>query len=265
MYNAMYGVGFALMMVLNVFRYKDYNITRKRAVIYTLITYVYGVLGAMIMGEIYTTISFAKGIIFESKVAIFGAMIFTPILLLLTALIEKIIVSKIPNFKKTKKGKKIKIEKPKISLRNTLDLLTPGIFIILACAKFGCSFAGCCYGIEWDWGVYNKKADATVFPVQLFEFATMCIILIVCYKLKRTKFYRRGMAYPLTAAIYCCARFGWEFMRYYEPVMRHLILGLTMWQFFSIIVFAVSVISIIVLYKTQPSEPLPKIKLKKKA
>lgn len=264
MYYAMYIVGFAIMMVLNVFRYKDYNIKRSRAVVYTLITYVYGVLGAMLMGKIYTAVCASKGLSESSRVAIFGAVMFTPLLILLTAVIEKITVGKRPDFRRTKKGKMIKIKKPEVSLRNTLDLLTPGIFIILACAKLGCFFDGCCYGIEWDWGVYSDRAGTTVFPVQLFEVATMCIIIIICYCIKRTKFYRRGMAFPLTAAIYCCARFCWEFMRYHAPEMRRLILGLTMWQFCCIIVFAVSLISIIVLYKTQPSEPLPKIKLKEK-
>lgn len=260
MYKAMYGVGFALMMLLNLFQYKLYNTTRRRAVCYTVITYVYGVLGAMLMGKLYTTICAAKNLFDYSRVAIFGAVMFTPLLLLLTAQIEKLINKhKKTEHKKNKHGKLIKNHTTKVSLRDTMDLLTPGIFIILACAKFGCHFGGCCFGVEWSWGVHSEIINTTVFPVQLFECATMCIIIISCFFIKRTKFFRRGMAFPLTAAIYCCARFCWEFMRYYTDELRHLILGFTMWQFCCIIVFTASVISIIILYKTQPSEPLPAI------
>ena len=257
MYKAMYGVGFALMMLLNVFRYKDYNVSRARAALYTIVTYVYGVLGALAMGNIYSAVCVLVGADDESNVAIFGAVVFTPLMLLVTALIEKAVLKrKTPGTYKNKHGKEIQKEKRVVSLRDTMDLLTPGIFIILTCAKLGCAFEGCCYGVECGWGVYSERAESIVFPVQLFEVATMCLVLLLCFVLKRTKFYRRGMAYPLTAAVYSATRFGWEFMRHYPAEMRHVMFGLTFWQFFCIIVFIASMISILVLYKTQPSEPL---------
>ena len=264
MYKAMYAVGFALMMLLNLFRYKDYRISQGRAVVYTLVTYVYGVLSAMAMGRIYTAVSAAAGVDETGGVAIFGAVIFTPVLLLITVLAEKLVAEKASKKTyKNKHGKDRPYEKKIVSTRNTLDFLTPGIFLILTCAKLGCFFEGCCYGVECGWGVYSKHADAVVFPVQIFEVATMCAVLLLCYFLKRTRFFRRGMAYPLTAALYCVGRFGWEYKRYYAEEMRHIAFGFTIWQFFCIIVFAASLISIAILYKTQPSDPLQK-KLRRK-
>ena len=255
----MYVIGFALMMLLNVFCYRNYSTSRTRAVLYTLVTYVYGVTGALIMGSIYSAVSHARGVDETSRVAIFGALVFTPLFLIATAAIEKKL-QKIKRSntepKKNKNGRKQKT----VSIRNTMDLLTPGIFIILTCAKLGCSFDGCCYGVECCWGVHSQYATTTVFPVQLFEFGTMCAIVIICFFLKRTKFFRRGMAFPLTAAVYSVARFGWEFMRYYPSAMQHVFFGLTFWQFFCVIVFVASVISLAVLYKTQQSEPLPRIR-----
>ncbi len=257
MYYAMYVVGFALMMILNVFCYGKYNTTRKRAVIYTLVTYVYGVLGAIAMGILYTNISKAHHVEEESRVAIFGAVVFTPLLLMATVAVEKIIVRRTAQKTDNSRGKKKTKTPPPVSMRNTVDLLTPGIFIILTCAKLGCHFSGCCYGVACEWGVHSVKAgEGTVFPVQLFEVGTMCAILLLCYYIKRTEFFRRGMAYPLTAAIYSAARFGWEFKRYYPEELRRLVFGLTFWQATCCVVFAASVISLIVLHMTQPSAPL---------
>ncbi len=264
MYYAMYVVGFALMMILNVFCYGRYNTTRARAVKYTLVTYVYGVLGAIVMGALYSHISSAHNVEEPSRVAIFGAVMFTPLLLMATVAVEKAVVKRKAPKTDGPRGKNRKKMLPPVSMRNTVDLLTPGIFIILTCAKLGCHFSGCCYGVPCEWGVHSIKAEAeTVFPVQLFEVATMCVILLLCCFIKRTGFFRRGMAYPLTAAVYSVARFGWEFKRYYPEELRRLVFGLTFWQAMCCIVFTASVISLIVLYKTQPSAPLQTGKTKK--
>jgi prolipoprotein diacylglyceryltransferase len=95
------------------------------------------------------------------------------------------------------------------------------------------------------------------FPVQILEACLIFGMLIAVYFLRKRPFYRRGMAYPLTAACYCVIRFGVEFLRWYEPEMRHVVFGLTLWQFASVIVFAASIVSLAVLYKKSEIRPLP--------
>ncbi len=249
----MYLVGFTLMMILNVKNYGLYHCSRKRAVLYTLLTYPCGVGSAILMGKIYNALAAAKGVIEKSNVAIFGAVIFTPLLLLFAVWIEKLVIAG------KNRGKKAAALP---NSRDTMDLLTPGIFLILTCAKLGCFFGGCCYGIVCSFGFYNTRADAKVFPVQLCEFLTMCAVLFLCYYLKRRPFYRRGMAYPLTAAVYTVGRFVWEYLRYYPEGMNPYAFGMTVWQIFCIFVFVVSVIAVIVLYKKAPSDPLKSVPLK---
>ena len=77
-YYGMYLVGFAIMMMVNLKTYEKYDVTKKTAVVFTLITYVAGVCGAMIMGDMYTA-AIAKYDGGYSNVAIFGAVFFTPI------------------------------------------------------------------------------------------------------------------------------------------------------------------------------------------
>ena len=115
-YYSMYVIGFAIMMIYSFIKCKKHNVSRLRAVIYTLLTYIYGVGGAMIMGSVYSSAAAARGSGDMSKVAIFGAVIFTPLFLIISLLLENL-------------GRRL-LKKNKISMRNTLDLLTPGIFII---------------------------------------------------------------------------------------------------------------------------------------
>lgn len=257
MYYFMFVLGFIFLVWYNYNFYHIYGISRKRALWYSL-TFIYGMVGANIMGRIYTDICSANNIEDSSRLAIFGAVFFAPLLIILTVAVEKLIL----RFVKTKQASSKKKTKKKkdvesVSSRDTLDLLTPGLFITIAFGKIGCMIEGCCFGIECGWGIHSDKIDATVFPVQLFESFTLLLVLIGCYYLKRTRFYRRGMAYPLTAALYCISRFCFEFLRYYEPRLRHLLFGITLWQGLCIVVIVSSVIFLCAIYKKEESSPLP--------
>lgn len=223
-YYGMYLVGFAIMMLVNLKTHKRYELKKSITVIITLITYVAGVTGAMIMGKGYTALieRFDAG---GSSVAIFGAVVFTPIFMSIVALIF---------------GQ---------SWRKVMDMLAPGIFIILTCAKFGCFMAGCCAGRECSFGLYNPRFELTMFPSQLFETLTMCLVCAFCFWYGfRCKKYISGSLYPVTAAVYSVTRFFWEFMRYYEyEEMRHIMLGMTFWQFWCVVVIALSIIWILLL------------------
>lgn len=223
-YYGMYLVGFAIMMIVNIKTYKKYEITKKSAVVITLITYFAGVYGAMVMGDMYSNaIKDMDGA--DSRVAIFGAVVFTPILMTLVSLL---------------------FGKP---WKKVMDLLAPGIFIILACAKFGCFLVGCCPGRECSFGVYNPTLGLKVFPSQLFESITMLLVVAFCfwYALRNKKCIS-GSVYPVTAAVYSVTRFCWEFMRYYpNDEIRHIMFGLTFWQFWCIITIIISLFWILML------------------
>ena len=223
-YYGMYLVGFAIMMLINLKTHKKYQLRKSVAVVITLITYVAGVTGAMIMGRAYTALieRFDAG---GSTVAIFGAVVFTPIFMIIVSLLL---------------GQ---------SWRKVMDMLAPGIFIILTCAKFGCFLNACCPGRECSFGFYNELVGGIAFPSQLFESITMCIVVAFCfwYALKNKKCIS-GSVYPVTAAVYSVTRFFWEFMRYYKyEEMRHLVFGMTFWQFWCIVVVLASIGWIILL------------------
>ncbi len=227
-YKLMYIVGFALMMVVNLKTYKRYNLNKIKTIILTLITYVAGVSGAMIMGNIYTDLMHSKGFNASTSVAIFGAVIFTPLFMSIASVILQ------------------------EDWRCVLDMLAPGIYIILACAKFGCFLFGCCHGLECNFGIKYIELDMKVFPIQIIEVFLMSLIIAFCFHYAfKSNQYKKGIVYPITTIIYCSVRFFIEYFRYYEfEGQKHIILGITFWQFCSLLMIVISVIWVLLLNST---------------
>lgn len=241
-YKLMYLVGFALMMVINLKTQKKYKLKTHITVIITLITYVAGVVGAMIMSNVDAKIMSSNGFNVAPSVAIFGAVIFTPIFMTIVSLILR------------------------QDWRRVIDMLAPGIFVILACAKLGCFLHGCCHGIECTPGIKYRNIDFTVFPIQIIEVFLMCLIIAFCfwYALKSER-YVKGGVYPATTILYCFMRFFVEFFRYYEfEAQRHMVFGMTLWQFCCIMCILVSIVWLIVIHTNKVKE-LDRLCLEKEA
>lgn len=232
MYDAMYGVGIIGMFVICLLSRKIYKTNLVRAIVYTAITFVFGVAGAKLMGIVYskTLEAVSDGAyVPDSGVCIFGALMFLPVFMLLLALCSR--------------------EK----YRKLMDYMTPGIFLILGCAKFGCILSGCCFGIPYENGVYTKHMDTLVFPVQIYEsictFTVVAILIVLM--LKRGKI-RYGSLYPIGTILYCGCRMFWENYRYYEHAVEYDFLGkLTYWQHWALIAIIISVVWLAVLYSQE--------------
>ena len=164
---------------------------------------------------------------------------------MLTAAVEKRVRGAL-----NRRGKK---PLPPVSVRDTLDLQTPGCLLVLACAKLCCHFEGCCYGIPYARGIYSAYLKTNVFPEQIAETVSILLVFAALMVFRKRKTFRRGMAYPFAAALYCAVRFFWEFYRYYPEQMRRLVLGMTLWQAVSLAVCIVSVVLLVVLYKKEPA------------
>ena len=223
-YYGMYLVGFALMMLINLKDHDRYQIAKKDAVLYTLYTYICGIVGAMIMGKIYSWVYTSLGFATSGSVAIFGAVIFTPFLILLFPIKRK-------------------------QWKNIMDMLTPGILLILACAKLGCFINGCCQGIVCDFGIHYQDDPKTYFPVQIFEVITMLVLLgATRLYIRKSKRFVSGTAYPITFGLYSITRFIWEYYRYYwDEDMRHVFFGFDFWQIICVMVLVICIICIVVL------------------
>jgi len=237
LYDWMYVSGFAAMLGIHLCSRKKYGFGNVKTILYTVMTFIYGVLGAMLMGTIQSAIIRrfdGPGGYGEGRVCIFGALLFLPVLMYLYSCLSR------------------------DSFRTLMDYTAGGIFSVLAAAKLGCVFAGCCYGIPSHWGVHNAKVDATVFPVQIFESAcTVLVVVLVLLLNFRVKKLKTGLIYPIGAIAYCTTRFFWEFFRYYDEgsILKNLVPGLTFWQFFALLTIVLSIVWIIVIQKFEARLP----------
>jgi len=109
------------------------------------------------------------------------------------------------------------------SLRQTLDVLTPGAAVLAVCAWLGCLLAGCAYGLETYpgqgllWGLSLELPDlyGTRVPrmaVQLLGAGWSAVVLVAVVIAGRcTRF--EGLAFPLWLALYSIGSFGLGFVR----------------------------------------------------
>lgn len=225
-YKLMYVVGFALMMVINLKTNKKYKLKTPVTIIITLITYVAGVVGAMLMSKIHSVIMIRNGFNETASVAIMGAVYFTPLFMSIVSILLK------------------------QDWRRVIDMLAPGIFVILAFAKLGCFLHGCCHGLECSFGIKYLNTEMTVFPIQIIEVFLMSLIIAFCFWYAfKSKQYVKGAVYPVTAIIYCCIRFVIEFFRYYEhEAQRHIMFGVTIWQFCCVLFIIICTVWLVIIH-----------------
>lgn len=219
-YWGMYLVGTILMFTVCLCIHKKFDLTKSQALFFAFIAFLCDGCGAWIMGKIFTQICLLAGIDSGSKFAIYGAVILTPILLIISARI---------------------LFHP---WRKVIDMIALCELFARAFGKLGCLFEGCCWGIECSFGFYNKRFEAEMFPSPLFEFIVLLIIILIGFRYTfKSKRYIPGAVYPITTILYASTRFIFEFFRYYRiEAERHIILGMTFWQFISILAIILSVV-----------------------
>jgi len=126
-------------------------------------------------------------------------------------------------------------------LTDALPFIPIGICIAHAFGRLGCFFAGCCYGVKADWGLYcagSYDADTGIYtigdkvvPTQLFE---MCFLIVLGVVMAVMYFkYILNYNFGVYAIGYGIWRFIIEFYR--DDGRGEFVTGLTPSQFWSII------------------------------
>jgi len=97
--------------------------------------------------------------------------------------------------------------------KEILNIVAPAFPLFHAFARIGCLLSGCCYGVEWNWGVIMVDEQNIIrFPVQLVE--SICnglIFMGLMYLEYKVKTKRYNMAFYL--CFYAICRFILEFYR----------------------------------------------------
>lgn len=148
-------------------------------------------------------------------------------------------------------GGYVYMKKAKLDVREYSDTIVPCIPLFHAFGRIGCFLAGCCYGIESDFGFtyyYSEVESANGvcrLPIQLFESAEniiLCVVLIVLlYKFKNIK---HGILIWIYGLTYPVIRFVNEFYRG-DFVERGYFGSMSTSQWISIIIFVFSLVMLL--------------------
>jgi phosphatidylglycerol:prolipoprotein diacylglycerol transferase len=151
-----------------------------------------------------------------------------------------------------------------LPLWTTCDVFAPGIAVGHVVGRFGCLFAGCCYGkpTTLPWGITFKDpfAQANVgtplnqplHPTQLYEAGAELLILIVLLASERKGRPYPGRTFWLYMLLYAVSRFIIEFYRGDE---RGSVGVFSTSQFISILLAPLAVAMLVYLARSSAPEP----------
>lgn len=165
------------------------------------------------------------------------------------------------------------IRRAKLPLWTTCDSFAPGIALGHVIGRFGCLFAGCCYGkpttLPWAITFTDPFAAANVgtplgvplHPTQLYEAGAEFIILMVLLWSERKGRPFAGRTFWLYMLLYAVSRFIIEFFRGDE---RGNVGVLSTSQFISVLLAPLAVVMLVYLAR-KVQTPVPERKRRKAA
>jgi phosphatidylglycerol:prolipoprotein diacylglycerol transferase len=127
----------------------------------------------------------------------------------------------------------------------TLDLCVPFVALAQAIGRIGCLLNGCCFGKVSETGFYFPEHSAVLLPIQLYSSLALLLIFVVL-RLLQDRPHRPGRIFFAYLLLYSLKRFLVEFWRADNP---GILFGLTLFQLISALLFAVSLIKIILVDK----------------
>jgi phosphatidylglycerol---prolipoprotein diacylglyceryl transferase len=157
-----------------------------------------------------------------------------------------------------------------LPLWTTCDVFAPGIALGHVIGRFGCLFAGCCYGkpTTMPWGITFTDPYAASYvgtplgiplhPTQLYEAAAELVILLLLLGTERKGRYFPGRTFWLYMLLYSISRFIIEFYRGDE---RGAVGIFSTSQFISIVLAPLAVGMLV--YLSRRETPVPELKRSK--
>jgi phosphatidylglycerol---prolipoprotein diacylglyceryl transferase len=141
----------------------------------------------------------------------------------------------------------------KLPVGQTLDLMFTPVLLALGIGRIGCFFNGCCYGhatnIPWAISFISHNHPVPVHPTQLYELILdFAVFGFLAYRWSKRRF--AGENTVLTLGLYSAVRFIVEFFRYNTP--DQMILGLSLAQWLSLMVFSLTIVILVVLRRVMP-------------
>ena len=219
LYYASFVLGLALAVLCSVRVGKKRGLPKKDAAAFTMTGFLSGVIGAVLMAQVYNAVLRAVAgdePFSPSNFSLYGGLLLVPLLIL------------------------IPVRLMKADFDAVLDTCAAGVYLLLGTAKLGCFSYGCCYGIDCDFGAVNRFTGTRTFPVQLLEAALTFCIAALLYAVSVGRLPKKrlssGAVYPLGLVLYGVMRFFIQFLRAHEIAAEADLIGfLDLWQTVSVV------------------------------
>ena len=182
-YWMMFAIGFIAMTVLLIVRRKRFALSTPKALIFSVMMAVFGLLGAKALYLIENIELVKRYGIKIGGMSFYGSVWMIMLFMPLVGLIFKL--------------------RPK----KTLDAASPAVAIMIGFMRVGCFFNGCCGGIT-----VRSATGSFTWPTQAIESVGDFIILFILLEWERRK-ETDGRLYPAFLALYGTLRFFVEFVR----------------------------------------------------
>lgn len=137
----------------------------------------------------------------------------------------------------------IYLRKKGLAIYKTLDLIAPFAALAGGIGRIGCLLNGCCFGKASKFGLYFSVHNSFLIPTQLYSSLILVIIFIIL-RFLQDRPHREGQIIFAYLLLYSLKRFFVEFWRMDNPVI---VLGLTLFQIISIVIFCFSLAKIILI------------------
>jgi phosphatidylglycerol:prolipoprotein diacylglycerol transferase len=151
-----------------------------------------------------------------------------------------------------------------LPLWTTCDVFAPGIALGHVVGRFGCFFAGCCYGkpTTKPWGItftdpfaqsnVGTPLGVPLHPTQLYEAGAELLILIILLVTERKGRPFPGRTFWLYMLLYAVSRFIIEFFRGDE---RGTVFMFSTSQFISLLLAPLAIVMLVYLSRAKTPEP----------
>ena len=151
-----------------------------------------------------------------------------------------------------------------LPLWTTCDVFAPGIALGHVVGRFGCFFAGCCYGkpTKLPWGItftdpfaaanVGTPLGVPLHPTQLYEAGAELVILAVLLATERKGRPFAGRTFWLYMLLYAVSRFFIEFFRGDE---RGVVGMFSTSQFISVLLAPLAIVMLVYLSRVVAPEP----------
>lgn len=138
----------------------------------------------------------------------------------------------------------------KLHFLKIVDLIVPFVALGHSIGRIGCFLNGCCYGMPSKFGIYFPIHNEVLIPTQLIS-SLLLLILFVILRLKQSRPHQDGAIFVTYIILYSAIRFFVEFIRADSP---RFLLGLTIFQYFCIVLFVLGVLSYKIAWKSKVSK-----------